>query len=192
MKPGTSLIEFGKHIGGALGLELGVVGRELQADADVVLHAADLAGQGDLVLAKGVRGLLVLSAVGLHLLPQADADVVGLVGVEAGEHVDSLLGEHGHDELGHGVLGGLGGEDPHAAGLVVDVKVHARDVLQRALVVLRLEAQVALDEDEEAARLAAGVHADTFDVLDDHVELLLRVWRAGVLEEVGQAYWTKW
>jgi hypothetical protein len=42
-------------------------------------------------------------------------------------------------------------------------------------VVLGLEAQVALDEDEEAAGLAPGVLADACDVLDDHLELLLRV-----------------
>ena len=89
--------------------------------------------------------------------------------------MDAALGEHGHDQLGHGVLGGLGGEDPHAAGLVVDVEVDARDVLEGALVVLRLEAQVALDENKESTRLAARVQADAGDVLDDHLELLLRV-----------------
>lgn len=169
------LVELGEHVGGALGLELREVSCQLEADADVVLHAADLARERDLVLAEGVRGLLVLGAVGLHLLAEADARLVGLGGVEAWEDVDALLGEHGDDELGHGVLGGLGGEDADAAGLVVDVEADARDVLEGALVVLGLEAEVALDEDEEAAGLPARVLADARDVLDDGLELLLRV-----------------
>ena len=172
---GPGLLQAREHVGCALGLELGEVGGELQAYADVVLHAADLAGQGDLVLAEGVRGLLVLGAVGLHLLAEADADPVRFRRVQPREDVDALLGEHGDDELGHGVLGGLGGEDADAAGLVVDVEVDARDVLEGALVVLRLEAQVALDEDEEAGGLAARVRADALDVLDHELELLLRV-----------------
>lgn len=73
------------------------------------------------------------------------------------------------------MLGGLGGEDADATGLVVDVEADARDVLEGALVVLGLEAEVALDKDEEAAGLPARVLADAGDVLDDGLELLLRV-----------------
>jgi hypothetical protein len=58
---------------------------------------------------------------------------------------------------------------------VVHVEVDARDVVERALVVLGFESKVPLDEDEEPARLAARVEPDPRDVLDDRLELALRV-----------------
>ena len=112
-----------------------------------------------------------LHAVGLHLLAEARALGLGLGGEERVEDVDAPLGEHDHDELGHGVLGGLGGEDPYAVGVLVDVKVDAGQVLQGALVVLALEAEVALDEDGDGRALPAHPPADPGDVLGHRVEL---------------------
>ncbi len=48
-----------------------VVHSELQGDDDVVLHAADLAAEGDALLAETVDGLLKLEGVHLHLLLDA-------------------------------------------------------------------------------------------------------------------------
>ncbi len=56
----------------ALRLEQGVVTGELQADADVVLHAPHLAGQGYKVLLEGGGAHLELVGVDLHLLAQAE------------------------------------------------------------------------------------------------------------------------
>jgi hypothetical protein len=89
--------------------------------------------------------------------------------------VQAALGQHGDHELRHGVLGGLGREDPDPGGLLVHVEGDARDVVEGPLVVLRLESQIALDEDEEARRLAPHVHPDPLDVAHDQIELALRV-----------------
>ena len=87
-----------------LALDLREVARQLQADADVVLHAADLPAQGHCVLLKRSERGLVLVRVNLHLLPQARGHAAGVPGYQGLANVDPALLQHQHDQLAHGVL----------------------------------------------------------------------------------------
>ncbi len=76
------------------------------------------------------------------------------VGVRVlGEHglqdADALLAEHGARERAHGVLDLLGREDAEALGGVVDAVAGVWNSAERALVVLGLEAEVALAHDDD-------------------------------------------
>jgi len=106
----------------ALPLELCEVARELQADADVVLHAADLAADGDLVLLERRLGGLVLVGVDLHLLAQAQAHSLVVAAYEGLSEVDAALLEHEDHELAHSVLDCVRGEDSHSSMLFVEVE----------------------------------------------------------------------
>lgn len=102
--------------------ELSEIARELQADADVVLHAPDLSADGHDVLLEGGLGLLVLVRVDLHLLPELDEHGWSVSGHDGLPDVDASLVEHEGSELTHGVLDGVCGEDAEAVVLVVPVK----------------------------------------------------------------------
>ena len=122
--------------GVALPLDLREVARELQADADVILHAADLAAEGDgVLLERGERGL-VLVRVDLHLLPEAQRHPAGVAGDEGLSQVDAVLLQHQDDELAHGVLDRVGGEDPDAVVGLVRVEPCVGQVGEGPLMVL--------------------------------------------------------
>ena len=70
----------GQALGRPLGLDLGVVAGELEADADVVLHAADLATECDAVLLEGVCAEFELVRVDLHLFLQAQEHALFVAG----------------------------------------------------------------------------------------------------------------
>ena len=78
--------------------------------------------------------------------------------------MDPALPEHRHHQLAHGVLDLLRREHPHAARLLVHVELDPRDVPQGPLVVLRLEAQVPLDEHEHPRALEPHPLPDPADV----------------------------
>lgn len=73
---------------------LAVVHGELEGDDDVVLHAADLAAEGDALLAEAVDGLLVLEGVDLHLLLDAAAGGGGVLAEQGLAEGDALVAEH--------------------------------------------------------------------------------------------------
>ena len=90
--------------------------------------------------------------------------------------VDAAFAEHRRQHCAHGVFRVIGGEDPHSPRLVVDVKFHAWDVPQGPLVVLRLEAQVPLDENLDLGEGPVEVLSEDVDVLRDHLELAIGLW----------------
>ena len=74
----------------------------------------------------------------------------------------------------HAVLDLLGGQNPKALRLVVHAVAHEWNIPQRALVVLRLEAEVALDHDHDRRVGKDVVFSNHGDVLVDKRELSLR------------------
>ena len=70
----------------------------------------------------------------------------------------------------------LCGADANALGLFVHVELAARDVVQRSLVVLRLEPQVSLHKDENPRPLVANGVPDAPNMVGDELELLAWVW----------------
>ena len=119
-----------------LPLDLGEVARELEADADVVLHAPDLPAQGHRVLLKSRERRLVLVRVNLHLLPQAHGHTPGVPGYQGLPDVDPALLQHQHDQLAHGVLHRVCGQDPDSIVGLVDVELGVAQVAEGPLVVL--------------------------------------------------------
>lgn len=150
-----------------------VVHGELEGDDDVVLHAADLAAEGDALLAEAVDGLLVLEGVHLHLLLDAAARGGRVLAEQGVAEGDALVAEHVVEERHHAVLDLLGGEDAVAPGGVVDAEARVRQAVERALVVLRLEAEVALDHDDDLAEGELAHLAQAVDVSLDQRELFL-------------------
>jgi hypothetical protein len=88
-----------------------------------------------------------------------------------------VLLEHEDDELAHGVLDRVGGEDTDAVAGLVGVEDGVREELEGALVVLGLEPEVALDVYDDPARREAGLAAEGADVVGHEVELLARICR---------------
>jgi hypothetical protein len=78
-----------------------VVHGELERDDDVVLHAADLAAEGDALLAEAVDGLLELEGVDLHLLLDAAARGGGVLAEQGVVEGDALVAEHVVEERHH-------------------------------------------------------------------------------------------
>ena len=120
----------------ALRLNLRVVARQLQADADVVLHPAHLAAERDAVLLEGVGSELELVRVDLHLLPEAQEHALFVAGGQGFPDVDPALLEHDDGELAHGVLHLVGGQDPDPVVLLVDVEAGVGQEAEGPLVVL--------------------------------------------------------
>lgn len=156
----------------ALAFDLGEVARELEADAYVVLHAADLAAECDAVFLECIFCLLVLVGVYFHLLAQARAEDGWVLGHEGPADVDAALLEHEDDELAHAVLDGVCCEDADAVVLSVDVEAAVLEgVAEGALVVFGLEAEIALDDDVDVAGSVSRRAAEGVDVVDDELEL---------------------
>jgi len=130
---------------------LSVVCCELQRDDDVVLHAADLAAESDTLLAEAVGSLLELEGVDLHLLLDAPAHGRGVLAEQGVAGGDALVAEHVVEERHHAVLHLLGGEDAVALRSVVDAETRVREAVECPLVVFCLEAEVALDHDDNLA-----------------------------------------
>ena len=63
------------------------IARQLEAYAYVVLHASDLAADGDRVLLEGGDGGLELVRVDLHLLPELDTHGLGVSRDQGVPHV---------------------------------------------------------------------------------------------------------
>jgi len=150
----------------------GVVDAELHRDDDVVLHAADLAAEGCARLAKDVLRLLELQGVDRELLVEAAGVGVRVLGEEGLEDVDALLSQHGVGDRAHAVLDLLGGKDAVALRGVVDAVAGVRDAAEGALVVLGLEAEVALAHDDDRGEGEVWEGADALDVPLDERELL--------------------
>lgn len=89
--------------------------------------------------------------------------------------MNALLGEHALQEVAHGVLDLFSGEDAYSVCLFVDVKVYVWKVIECALVMLGLEAEVALDKDEDWRDFVGGDGAQGVDVVCECVELALGV-----------------
>ena len=170
----------GEGVGGELltgDFDIGPVHSELEADAQVVLHAADLSAERDLFLGEGVGGGLELIAIHLHLIAQAREVALRLPGDERVglADMDSLLAEHGGEDRAHGVLGLVAGHDADAISVVVDVEEYAWDIAESAMVVLGLIAQVALHIDGDARERAVEVGPDAPDMFADQLELAVGV-----------------
>ncbi len=114
----------------------------------------------------------VLVPIHLHPLPEPQSEPLLVLGHEGLVHVDLVLLQHHHHQLAHGVFDGLRGEHAHAVGLLVQVERDPRQRLQRALVVLRLEAQVLLDVDGDGGGRLARDLPEHRHVLRDERELL--------------------
>jgi len=81
---------------------------------------------------------------------------------------------HTHQQRHHAVLDLLGGQNSEALRLVVHAVAHEWNIPQRALVVLRLEAEVALDHDHDRRVGKDVVFSNHGDVLVEERELPLR------------------
>ena len=69
---------------------LSKIARQLEAYAYVVLHASDLAADGDRVLLEGGDGGLELVRVDLHLLPELHAHGLGVSGHQGVPHMQPV------------------------------------------------------------------------------------------------------
>jgi len=150
----------------------GVVDAELHGDDDVVLHAADLAAEGCTRLAEDVHCLLELEGVDRELLVEAAQVGLGVLGEEGLHDVDALLAEHRVCERAHAVLDFLCREDAVALCGVVDAVAGVGDAAEGPLVVLGLEAEVALAHDDDGGEEEQGQGLDALDVSLDERELL--------------------
>ena len=153
----------------------GVVDAELHGDDDVVLHAADLAAEGGACLREHVDGLLELEGVDRELLVEPAQVGLGVLGEERLHDVDALLAHHGVGERAHAVLDLLGCEDAVALCGVVDAVAGVGDAAEGALVVLGLEAEVALAHDDDGGEEEQRQGLDALDVPLDERELLARL-----------------
>ena len=106
-----------------------VVYGQLQRDHDVVLHAADLAVERDARLAEGVRGLLELQRVDVHLLAEARGVLCRSLRQQLRHDADPLLAQHRVKQRAHAVLDVLGREDAVALRGVVDAVARAGNAL---------------------------------------------------------------
>ena len=149
-----------------------VVNPQLHRDDDVVLHASHFAAERRPRLSKHVLCLLELEGVHGELLVEAAGVAVRVFGEQGLQDVDALLAEHGVGERAHAVLDFLCGEDAVVLGGVVDAVAGVRDVAEGALVVLGLEAEVALAHDDDRGELELVHGADALDVPLDQGELL--------------------
>lgn len=111
---------------------------ELQRDADVILHAPDLAAEGDALLAEAVERCLELKGVDSELFLETAEVGGGVLGHERWCDGDALVAQHVVGEGHHAVLDLLGGEDAVARGLVVYAEADIAKAAERALVVLGL------------------------------------------------------
>lgn len=157
-------------------LFLGPVHAELESDADVVLHSADLAAERDAALAEDARGIFKLKTVYMELFVEALGVAVRILGEQRLEDVDALLAQHRAEERAHGVLDFLRCENAKALCAVVDAVTGSRDVAEGALVVLGLEAEVALAHDDDFGEGQDLDLADAVDVAADEGELLAGLW----------------
>ena len=162
-------------LNGPLKLQLCEVAGELEADANIILHTANLPAECNPITLKGVKANLELIRVNLHLLAKAQEHPLAILGNKGRLHVDSPLLKHDNHQLAHGVLDGLGCEDTNPVRLLVEVKGDARNRLKCPLVVLGLESKVPLDEDEDGRRLLSRELAEHINVLPHHGKLLSRV-----------------
>ena len=154
------------------------VDSELQRDAHVVLHPPHLAVERDALLAEGVGGGLVLEGVDAELLAEALARGHGRLGEERVRDVDALVAEHVVGERHHGELDLFCSEDPVPLRLVVHAVPREGYPGERALVVLGLEAEVALDHDHNLRVPEDLALPDAQDVALAEGELLVGLCRS--------------
>ena len=154
---------------------LGKVYRELRSDHHVVFHATHLSTERRASLAKHTGSLLELQRVNGELLEEPLRVGRGVLGEERLQDVQAALLEHDRGHCAHCVLDFLGREDAEALGGVVYAVPRPGDPAQRALVVLRLEAEVALAHDDDLRVQEAGAASDAVDVSRHEHELLARV-----------------
>ena len=150
-----------------------VVHGELEGDDDVVLHAADLAAEGDALLAEAVGGLLVLEGVDLHLLLHAAARGGGVLAEQGIVECHTLLSKHIIEESHHGVLDFFCSKYAVSIARVVYAKAHVWKAVQSPLVMLSLEAQIALDHDHDLTEHKVFVVFDAPNVTLDQGKLFL-------------------
>jgi hypothetical protein len=85
--------------------------------------------------------------------------------------MELALTKHGHHQVCHRVFNLFGREDSDALRFLVYVKGNAWDVLERSLVMLCFEAEVAFDKDEEASGLASDIGPNPAHVVSQGFEL---------------------
>ena len=91
---------------------------------------------------------------------------------ELRQNAHAPLAQHVVEEGAHGVLDLLGGEDAVALGRVVHAVARPGKTLQRAVVVLGLEAEVSLHHDDDERLAQHWVIAQAVDVPLDKCKLL--------------------
>jgi hypothetical protein len=114
-----------KRLHSPLSFQLSVVAGQLQADADVVLHATDLSGECHSVSLECGCPDFELVRVHLHLLPQPQPQTSLVLGDEWLVYMNPPLLQHDDDQLAHGVLDGLCCQDADSVRLLIDVEGHA-------------------------------------------------------------------
>ena len=114
-----------KRLHSSLSLQLRVVAGQLQADADVVLHPADLSGESHSVPLESGCTDLELVGVDFHLLPQPQPEPTLVFRDQGLVHVNPPLLQHDHDQLTHGVLDSLRGQHADSVRLLVDIERYA-------------------------------------------------------------------
>ena len=152
-----------------------VVDAQLHRDDDVVLHASHLATQRRAGPSEDVLCFFKLERVHGELLMQPAGVAGGVLGEQGVQDVDALLAQHGVGERAHAVLDFLCCEHAVALGGVVDAVAGVRDATEGALVVLGLEAEVALAHDDDGGELELVHCADALYVSLDQRELLARL-----------------
>ena len=93
---------------------------------------------------------------------------------------DALVAQHVVEERHHAVLDLLGGEDAVALRCVVDAEARVRHAVQCLLVVFGLEAQVAIDHDDDLAVEELSHLPEPRNVSFDQRKLLFRLCSSSV------------
>ena len=123
---------------------LAKVHAQLQANHNVIFHAPHLATERLALLAKHVDCALELHGVHMELLAQAAGVLLGALRDQRLGDAHALLAQHGVEQCAHAVLDILRGQHAKALGGVVDAEAQVRSAREMTLVVLGLEAKVAL------------------------------------------------
>ncbi len=152
-----------------------VVHSELEGDDDVVLHPADLAAERDALFAEAVDGLFVLERVDLHLLLHAAPRRERVLAQQGVAEGDALVAKHVVEKCHHAVLDLLGCEDAKTPSAVVDAEPRKRKAIERALVVICLKAQIALNHNNDLAVAQLWHLADAVNVFLHEGKLLFRL-----------------
>ena len=148
----------------------------MKRDRNIVFQTPNFAAERVALLLEDGLGALKLEGVDLQLLAQATASVEGVARYEhlGRQQEEAALAQEDVGERDGAELDDVGRENAGAGGLLVAIEGDEGQVAELAVKVLRLEAEVALHEDQERRVLQRGDGvAQVRDVGANEVELAL-------------------